>query len=160
MDLEASAIIALQESGFEPKPPSDVLQAAANSQSQIATIDADEQVDDLQHLLWSSIDNRDSRDLDQIAIVEQKPENILRMHVGIADVDCLVPAGSALDAWAAGNATSVYTGVRVFPMLPEQLSNNLTSLNEGQERLALVVSYDISPQGDLGACLLYTSRCV
>lgn len=158
MDLEASAIIALQESGFAPSPPPDIIQAATNSQAQIATIDADEEVDDLQSLLWSSIDNRDSRDLDQIAVVEQKSADILRMHVGIADVDCLVPAGSALDAWAAGNATSVYTGGRVFPMLPERLSYDLTSLNEGQERLALVISFDISPQGDLGATQIRRAR--
>ncbi len=151
MDLESSAIIALQESGFEPIAPPEVLQAATSSQSQLATVDVDEQVDDLQSMLWSSIDNRDSLDLDQIAIVEQRPHNILRMHIGIADVDCLVPGGSSLDAWAARNATSVYTGVRVFPMLPERLSNDLTSLNEGQKRLALVISFDISAEGDLGS---------
>lgn len=149
MDLEASAIQALRESGFEPVPPPEVLHATTTAQSQLATLDEHEHVVDLRTLLWSSIDNQDSRDLDQIAVVEKIDHNSLRMHVGIADVDCLVPSGSSLDAWAALNTTSVYTGVRVFPMLPERLSNDLTSLNEGQDRLAIVISFDISAEGQL-----------
>src|SRR5687767_7571911 len=104
-------------------------------------------VTDLRHLPWSSIDNRESRDLDQIEAAERLPDDSIRVLIGVADVDTLVQLGSAADAHAAANTTSVYTGVAVFPMLPERLSTDLTSLNEGEDRLAYVVEIDVEKDG-------------
>jgi exoribonuclease-2 len=105
------------------------------------------EVRDLRALLWSSIDNAESRDLDQVEVAEQLPDGAIRVRLGIADVDALVPKGSALDRHADANATSVYTGIEVYPMLPEQLSTDLTSLGEGQERVALVIDLVLERDG-------------
>jgi exoribonuclease-2 len=105
------------------------------------------EVRDLRALLWSSIDNAESRDLDQVEVAEQLPDGAIRVRLGIADVDALVPKGSALDRHAYTNATSVYTGIEVYPMLPEQLSTDLTSLGEGQERVALVIDLVLERDG-------------
>ena len=102
---------------------------------------------DLRSLLWSSIDEVESRDLDQIEVIEALPAGDTRMRVAIADVDSLVPAGSAIDAHAAWNTTSVYTGVAIFPMLPEELSTDLTSLGEGVDRRAMVIDLVVAADG-------------
>jgi exoribonuclease-2 len=107
---------------------------------------ADPQIRDLRGLLWASIDNDDSRDLDQLTVAQAISPTATRILVAIADVDAKVKQGSALDHHARTNTTSVYTDARIFPMLPEMLSADLTSLNEGQERLALVV--DMAVDGD------------
>jgi VacB/RNase II family 3'-5' exoribonuclease len=108
---------------------------------------------DLRDLPWSSIDNDESRDLDQleVCVEEARP----RLLVAIADVDALVPRGSALDAHAENNTTSVYTPVRVFPMLPPELSTDRTSLNEDADRSAIVVDMKIGDEGDLLAWDVY-----
>jgi exoribonuclease-2 len=104
---------------------------------------------DDRQLLWSSIDNDSSRDLDQVEFAEKLPEGAIRLLIGIADVDCRVPKGSAIDARARAETTSVYTGVKTFPMLPEKLSTDLTSLTEGQDRVATVMELHILDSGDV-----------
>src|SRR5438094_602382 len=131
-DLSAAARQEMIAEGFDPDFPAEI-------QPQLAALAArpapapDQQLKDLRSLLWSSIDNDTSRDLDQIEIAERVGAGI-RVRVGIADVDADVTAGSAIDRHAADQTTSVYTGVHTFPMLPEQLSTDLTSLNESEDR--------------------------
>ncbi len=96
---------------------------------------------DLRDLPWCSIDNRESRDLDQLSVAVDRPGGPVVL-VAIADVDALVRAGSALDAHAGTNTTSVYTAGGIFPMLPERLSTDLTSLNQDADRAALVIEVD------------------
>jgi exoribonuclease R len=110
---------------------------------------------DMRALPWSSIDNRESRDLDQIEVAERQSDGSIRVRIGIADVETLVALGSAADEHASTNTTSVYTGVAVFPMLPERLSTNLTSLNEGEDRLAVVIEFDVATEGGLANASVY-----
>lgn len=98
-----------------------------------------ESVPDLRAMLWCSIDNDDSRDLDQISVAEALPDGSVRLRVGVADVTSLVRQNTALDQHAQHNTTSVYTAAQIFPMLPEKLSTDLTSLNPGVDRRAMVV---------------------
>ena len=118
----------------------------------------DEVVRDLTDRLWASIDNDDSRDLDQLTVAEALPGDQVKLLVAIADVDALVKRGSAIDAHARHNTTSVYTAARIFPMLPEKLSTDLTSLNVNVERLAVVVEMVISADGSLQDSDIYRAR--
>src|SRR6185295_2106871 len=93
---------------------------------------------DLRNLLWSSIDDAKTRDLDQVEYAERLPNGDTRLLVGIADVDVYVPKNSPIDKHAAANCTSVYLGVKTFPMLPEKLSTDLTSLVENEASRAIV----------------------
>ncbi len=113
---------------------------------------------DLTALLWSSIDNDSSRDLDQLTVAEAQPKGVTTVLVAIADVDALVPQGSALDAHARRNTTSVYTAATIFPMLPERLSTDLTSLNPGQDRLAVVVEMQVDASGAVQQSDIYRAR--
>jgi len=105
---------------------------------------------DLRSLTWVSIDNDDSRDLDQLTVAEELADGAVRLLVAVADVDAAVFSGSALDTHAQVNTTSVYTAAQVFPMLPERLSTDLTSLNAGEDRLALVISLTVAADGSVG----------
>ncbi len=96
---------------------------------------------------WSSIDNEESRDLDQIEVSERLPSGMIRVCVGIADVDAFVPKGSILDRHAALNTTSLYAGVATFPMLPDEVSSGLSSLLPGEDRLAVVTQMDVAADG-------------
>ncbi len=104
---------------------------------------------DLRNLLWASIDNDDSEDLDQLTVAEPISEGLTRIRVAVADVDALVKKNSAIDRQAQANTTSVYTPAQIFPMLPLKLSTNLTSLNPNQDRLAVVVDMTIAADGSL-----------
>jgi VacB/RNase II family 3'-5' exoribonuclease len=104
---------------------------------------------DLRSLLWCSIDNDDSRDLDQLSVAEALPAGAVKLMVAVADVAALVPQGSAIDSHARKNTTSVYTAGGIFPMLPEKLSTDLTSLGFGVERLAIIIEMVFSPDGTL-----------
>ena len=104
---------------------------------------------DLSHMLWASIDNDDSEDLDQLTVAEALPEGKTRILVAIADVDSLVKKNSAIDRDAQANTTSIYTAARIFPMLPLKLSTDYTSLNLNQDRLAVVVDMTLDPEGRL-----------
>ena len=102
---------------------------------------------DLRGLLWASIDNDDSRDLDQLSVAEPHGNGSVKIFVAVADVDSLVKIGSPVDEHAAANTTSVYTAAQIFPMLPEKLSTDLTSLAQDQDRLSIVVEMTIGPDG-------------
>jgi VacB/RNase II family 3'-5' exoribonuclease len=104
-------------------------------------------VRDLRDLAWVSIDNDDTRDLDQLSVAEPLGGEAVKLLVGVADVDAKVAAGSAIDDHARANTTSVYTPAEIFPMLPERLSTDLTSLGEARERLAIVVEMAVGPDG-------------
>ena len=112
-------------------------------------------VRDMRALLWCSIDNDDSRDLDQLSVSQELPGGAAKIFVAIAEVDALVAKGSAIDGHARQNTTSVYTAAQIFPMLPERLSTNLTSLSENEDRRAVVVEMSISPDGSLSGSDLY-----
>lgn len=104
---------------------------------------------DLRQLLWASIDNDDSRDLDQLSVAEVLPDGGVRILVAVADVDALVKKNSAIDAHAQTNTTSVYTAAQIFPMLPERLSTDLTSLNQDEARSAIVIDMTIAGDGKI-----------
>jgi ribonuclease R len=110
---------------------------------------------DLREMLWCSIDNDDSRDLDQVTVAQELADGKTKILVAIADVDALVVAGSPIDQHAQCNTTSVYTAAQVFPMLPEKLSTDLTSLSEGEDRTAVVTEMVVAPDGSLGRGTIY-----
>lgn len=145
LDLRAAARQAMIEHGFQPAFGPDV--AAELAVLARAAPLPPPGGRDLRDRLWSSIDEVESRDLDQIEVAESLAGGDTRVLVAIADVDGLVRAGSAIDAHAAWNTTSVYTGVAIFPMLPEALSTDLTSLGEGVDRQAMVIELVVAADG-------------
>ena len=144
-DLAAIAHRVMRERGFAPDFEPDVLAEVDGLDPHAGGRDGGAR--DLTGLLWSSIDNDDSRDLDQVAAAERLPGGAIRLLVAIADVDALVRDGSATDGHARTNTTSIYTAGGVFPMLPERLSYDRTSLNEDGDRLAVVVEMIVEPSG-------------
>jgi VacB/RNase II family 3'-5' exoribonuclease len=160
--LESIAHRAMLERGLLPDFPAAVLaeldriQAPAGVNGEPGR-DASE-MRDLTDLLWSSIDNDDSRDLDQLTVAEALPGDKAKIRVAVADVDALVKDGSAIDGYARHNTTSVYTAAKIFPMLPEKLSTDLTSLNLDQERLAVVVEMVIGADGSLQGSDIHRAR--
>jgi exoribonuclease-2 len=120
-----------------------------------AAATAGDGIRDLRGLLWCSIDNDDSRDLDQLSVSESLPAGAVKVFVAVADVDAIVKKDMAIDQHAKHNTTSVYTAAEIFPMLPEKLSTDVTSLNEDQDRLAVVVETTIAGDGTLGGSAVY-----
>ncbi|HVT02974.1 MAG TPA: RNB domain-containing ribonuclease [Thermoanaerobaculia bacterium] len=143
-DLREIAHQAMIDRGLEPDFPKDALSQAAALKGPCQESDKD--IRDLRELPWCSIDNDDSRDLDQLT-VSQPGNGGVRILVAIADVDCLVTKGSAVDRHAEKNTTSVYTPGIIFSMLPERLSTDLTSLNENEDRLSMVIDVIVSEDG-------------
>jgi exoribonuclease-2 len=146
-ELADLAVIAMRERGLEPE-------FSAAVKRQLEDIDGPSEEDgagivDLTGLLWCSIDNDDSRDLDQLTVCEVQDGGAVRILVAIADVDTLVGKDSPIDRHAQINTTSVYTSARIFPMLPEQLSTDYTSLNPNQVRVATVTEMVFQPDGTL-----------
>ncbi len=149
-NLKSAAQASMQEHGFQPR-------LSSEAESELAVLLArglslpltghGTEIADLRHLLWSSIDNDTSRDLDQIEWAEQLRDGRMRVRVAVADVDGTVHQNTALDAHAESETTSVYTGVTVFPMLPVELSEGMTSLNENEDRAALITEFCVDPNG-------------
>jgi len=147
---------AMRDRGFLPEfSPAAVAEARALAQPATA---ADAEVRDLRDLPWASIDNDDSRDLDQLSVARGERDGAQTILVAIADVDALVRKGSPIDDHAAVNTTSVYTAAGNFPMLPERLSTDLTSLNPHQDRIALVVEMTVTPDGTVGNATIGRAR--
>ena len=117
-----------------------------------------EPIRDQRDLLWASIDNDDSLDLDQLTVAVAIPGGKVKIMVAVADVDSLVKEGSAINEHAHHNTTSVYTAARIFSMLPEKLSTDFTSLNLDEERLTLVVEMEVDPGGSLRNSNIYRAR--
>ena len=155
-DLQAIAHEAMLQHHLLP----DFSPAVINETRQItqAATASSEAIRDLRHLLWASIDNDDSRDLDQLSVAETVTNGAVRILIAIADVDALVKKDSAIDGHAWTNTTSVYTPAAIFPMLPEKLSTDLTSLGEGQERLAIVMEMMIAADGAIAASDIYRAN--
>jgi VacB/RNase II family 3'-5' exoribonuclease len=133
---------------------------AANSLGAAARPGEATTIRDLRDRPWISIDNDDSRDLDQLSVTEALADGASRVLVAIADVDSRVPRDSPIDQHARQNTTSVYTAARIFPMLPERLSTDLTSLGEDQERVALVVDMVIDAGGNVTDSDIYGARVI
>jgi exoribonuclease-2 len=154
--LQSIARSAMIERGLLPDFSPEVL---AELERIVASPDGDGgPVRDLTQLLWASIDNDDSRDLDQLSVAEPMPGGKTKILVAVADVDAVVKAGSAIDAHARHNTTSVYTAAEIFFMLPEKLSTDVTSLGFRQERLAIVVEMVIDADGSLQGFDVYRAR--
>jgi exoribonuclease-2 len=145
-NLLAAAHASMLGHGFQPDFPAGTDSELAAIKAQLAPAPGDG-VADLRNLLWSSIDNDTSKDLDQIEWAEQLPDGRIRVLVGVADVDARVKQGSVIDKHAQFETTSVYTGVVTFPMLPTALSEGMSSLNENQDRAAIVIEYAVDATG-------------
>jgi VacB/RNase II family 3'-5' exoribonuclease len=152
-DLKEIARRAMVDRGLEPDfaPP---VQAELDRIPGAAPPAGDE-IRDLRGLLWCSIDNDDSKDLDQLSVSEGLPGGAVKVLVAVADVDAVVRKDTAIDQHARHNTTSVYTAAEIFPMLPPRLSTDVTSLNEGQDRLAVVVEMAVAADGSLDGSSVY-----
>ena len=156
IDLVRIATETMLERGLEPEFPAAVHRQLAALE--VVDQAAEAAVQDLRALPWCSIDNDDSRDLDQLTACEPLADGAVRLYVAVADVDVLVPKDSPIDQHAGFNTTSVYTAARIFPMLPERLSTDLTSLNPGQDRLAVVTQMVVAADATLSHSTVSRAR--
>lgn len=154
--LDELAHQAMIDRGLEPDFPEGVQKQLAGITK--AASEADSTIRDMRDLLWCSIDNDDSRDLDQLTVAEDLGNGTVRALVAVADVDAIVKKGTPIDDHARHNTTSVYTAARIFPMLPEKLSTDLTSLNENVEREAIVIEIIVSNGGEVQKGDVYRAR--
>jgi len=155
LDFEALARQSLIAHGFKPGFDATVEPQLAKLRAHPPVLDSGAGVRDMRSLLWSSIDNDTSRDLDQIEYAEKLPSGDIRVYIGVADVDAYVPKGSPIDVEANEQTSTLYTGVAIFPMIPEELSTGMTSLLEQQDRLAIVVQYDVGADGHIHEPTIY-----
>ncbi|MGA7357750.1 MAG: RNB domain-containing ribonuclease [Candidatus Sulfotelmatobacter sp.] len=155
LDLQATAKEIMRLHGFQPDFPPTVLQQLTDLRAHPPQIASGKDVRDLRNLLWSSIDNDTSRDLDQIEVAERLPNGDMKVLVGIADVDAFVHKQTAIDQHAARETTTVYAGVRNFPMLPEELSTGKTSLLENQDCLSVVIEFVADAGGHVTSSDVY-----
>jgi len=151
--LQTLAVEAMKARGLEPQFPAQALAEVAAVPGPPTR--AEEPVRDLRSLLWCSIDNDDSRDLDQLSVAVPLSGGSVRILVAIADVDTVVHKDGAVDRHASVNTTSVYTPAIIFPMLPERLSTDITSLAAGQDRLSIVIDMTCSADGQLSDGSVY-----
>jgi exoribonuclease-2 len=157
--LQSIAHQAMLERGLLPDFSTEALAELGHLQAPAATQDESaEDLRDMRNLLWASIDNDDSLDLDQLTEAEAMPGDKVKVLVAVADVDSLVKNGSAINEHARHNTTSVYTAAMIFPMLPEKLSTNLTSLNFNEDRLSVVIEMVIGADGSLQDSNVYLAR--
>jgi VacB/RNase II family 3'-5' exoribonuclease len=154
-DLQAIAKQVMMAHGFDPSFAAQVPQQLAELKAHPPQVAPGGDIRDLRSLLWSSIDNDTSRDLDQIEVAERLPNGDIKVLIGIADVDAFVAEHSAIDEHASRETTSVYTGVRIFPMLPEELSTAATSLLEGADKLGVVIEFTTDAAGSVGSSNVY-----
>jgi VacB/RNase II family 3'-5' exoribonuclease len=147
VDLKAIAGNAMRKYGFEPQFPASVVQEV-NALSRGTSPKSRSDVKDLRMLLWSSIDNYDSMDLDQLEYCQAAQNGEIQVKIAIADVDAYVTKQSKTDLHAAHNGTSVYTGIETFPMLPDKLSKGITSLLPGEDRMVTVIEYTVLADGN------------
>lgn len=155
--LTARAHATMLENGFEPEFSGAVIEQVNDIRAR-SGMDSQPSIRDMRSTLWSSIDNATSRDLDQIEWAEMLPNGDIRVLVGIADVDAAVQKGSPVDFHAAQNTVTVYTESKIFPMMPEELSTDLTSLNEGVDRLAVVAEMIVKENGDVPQSAFFRAR--
>src|ERR1700686_2626385 len=149
IDLQAVARQAMLDNGFEPEFSPQVQQELEELKAHPPQVAPSADIRDLRNLPWSSIDNDTSRDLDQAEVAERLPNGETKVLVGIADVDAFVRKSSAIDEHAAKLTTTVYTGVRNFSMLPEQLSIDTSSLLESADKLCVVIEFVVGKDGSV-----------
>jgi exoribonuclease-2 len=155
IDLQATAKQVMLEHGFNPDFSAEAITQLNTLKQAPPEVTVMGGLRDLRNLLWSSIDNDTSRDLDQIEVAEALPDGAVKVMIGIADVDAYVSKETVIDQHAARETTTVYTGIRNFPMLPEELSTGATSLLENVDRLAVVIEFVVDSAGSIKSSDLY-----
>ncbi|HEX5322884.1 MAG TPA: ribonuclease catalytic domain-containing protein, partial [Capsulimonadaceae bacterium] len=155
IDLQARARQAMIDAGFAPSFSDAAREQVESLQSRPAPTTETPDPRDLRSILWSSVDNEDTKDFDQLEFAQMKDGGALHILVAIADVDVCVPKGSPIDQFAAAQTTSIYLGVATYPMLPLELSTDMTSLREDADRLAMVADLTIGSDGALKSTDVY-----
>jgi exoribonuclease-2 len=155
-DLARIAATVMEERGLEPNFSKEVHEQldAINLPAE----DSDSLIQNLTNLLWCSLDNDDSKDLDQLTVSSDLGNGSHKIYIAIADVDALIKKDTPIDEHARHNTASIYTSARIFPMLPEKLSTNLTSLNFDEIRLALVTEIVIGGKGEILGSTIYRAK--
>jgi exoribonuclease-2 len=159
LDLQATAKQIMEERGFQPDFPGEVT-------AQLATLKGDPPISartvlrDMRNLLWSSIDNDTSRDLDQIEFAERSSNGDVKVMIGIADVDAFVSKLTPIDQHAARETTTVYTGIRNFPIEPR---HRIRSRSRREPEIVRRLLRDCPKQGtvaiQLGRNMAGSARC-
>jgi exoribonuclease-2 len=155
INLQAIARQVMQAQGFQPDFPPETQKQLADIKAHPPQLTPSDKVRDLRNLLWSSIDNDTSKDLDQIEVAERLPNGDVKVMIGIAGVDAFVAKDTPIDQHAERETTSVYTGVSIFPMLPNELSTGASSLLENSDRPAMVTEFVVNAGGELSSSNVY-----